>query len=326
MNSSRKTSTNWLSAIGYRLSAIGLLALIFSFLALNAHANSFRVIADGSVVRDESTNLVWKRCSVGQTWNGKTCEGNAKSFTFLEAQGLQSDGWRLPTARELSTLLDCTSKKTRKDVDLKDGGATVPTSCDGNFVAPTIHKTAFPNAKNGEYWTSSRVPGKPDDVWFVYLDKGTVNPFGSIKHDSRSVFLVKADTRTESATESATRLPTFDEVLLAEEKVRKAAEEQRRAEALKAQALRDAEARAAEAKQRAYENSPAGRAEAREREQAAARQRAYENSPAGVAERQGRQLCEAQKATCVASCPFDRVFTTLPDTMCRSRCESVSCR
>ncbi len=41
--------------------------------------------------------------------------------------------------------------------------------------------------------------------------------------------------------------------------------------------------------------------------------------------RQGLQLCEAQKATCIASCPLDRVFTTLPDSQCKWRCEAVNC-
>lgn len=61
-----------------------------------------------------------------------------------------------------------------------------------------------------------------------------------------------------------------------------------------------------ESKRQAYENSSAGRAEARRAQQA-------------------RQMCEAQKATCIASCPLDRVYTTLPDSLCKSRCESVSC-
>ncbi|MFH7043305.1 hypothetical protein ABT392_13440 [Paucibacter sp. JuS9] len=41
--------------------------------------------------------------------------------------------------------------------------------------------------------------------------------------------------------------------------------------------------------------------------------------------REARQLCEAQKATCLASCPMDRVLTTLLDSTCKNRCESVSC-
>lgn len=41
--------------------------------------------------------------------------------------------------------------------------------------------------------------------------------------------------------------------------------------------------------------------------------------------REARQLCEAQKATCLASCPRDQVLTTQLDSTCKSRCESVSC-
>lgn len=55
------------------------------------------------------------------------------------------------------------------------------------------------------------------------------------------------------------------------------------------------------------------------------RSQAYANSPEGRAERRHQQMCESQKATCLASCPFDRVFTTQPDMACASRCNNVSC-
>lgn len=45
--------------------------------------------------------------------------------------------------------------------------------------------------------------------------------------------------------------------------------------------------------------------------------------------RQARQMCEAQKQTCVASCPRfvdgRGVRFDFPETPCRNRCESVSC-
>lgn len=58
---------------------------------------------------------------------------------------------------------------------------------------------------------------------------------------------------------------------------------------------------------------------------------AYEGSPAGRAERQARQtqqLCRAQIATCIASCPVNRYSDGAvmgPEYSCRNRCESVSC-
>jgi hypothetical protein len=80
------------------------------------------------------------------------------------------------------------------------------------------------------------------------------------------------------------------------------------------------------AEQRAErEAQEAARRAEREAQEAARRQRDWENSPQGQAQRQARQLCEAQKATCIASCPLDRVFTYSPDMACESRCRSVSC-
>ncbi len=62
--------------------------------------------------RDPATNLIWTRCSLGQTWNGSGCDGQAKELDWWDAhqaalnhsEGGHSD-WRLPTQPELASLL-----------------------------------------------------------------------------------------------------------------------------------------------------------------------------------------------------------------------------
>ena len=66
--------------------------------------------------------------------------------------------------------------------------------------------------------------------------------------------------------------------------------------------------------------------EAQDRREAAERDEQYRrDAPA----RQARQMCEAQKQTCIASCPrwvnTGGYRTDFPEHSCKSRCESISC-
>ncbi len=58
------------------------------------------VLGEESLARDPQTGLVWRRCSVGQTWVSRDCAGEPKEFQFQEAQVLAKHGWRLPTVRD----------------------------------------------------------------------------------------------------------------------------------------------------------------------------------------------------------------------------------
>ena len=114
----------------------------------------YQVLGDGSEVKDLQTGLVWARCSVGQTWDGGTCAGKAKTFTIAEAQKRAGQGWRVPSARELGSLVYCSSGQTET---LWDSVSHTPIvhRCDvkfGGFLKPTIHRGAFPNTVEDSYW------------------------------------------------------------------------------------------------------------------------------------------------------------------------------
>ncbi|BBP44528.1 hypothetical protein THMIRHAT_22740 [Thiosulfativibrio zosterae] len=118
---------------------------------------------DGTIT-DTKTNLTWMRCSLGQTWTGSSCSGEAKSFDEWKTAinwgknttyAGKSD-WRLPTVEELHSLVYCSSGQQREFRMADDGrnrfahqdGEWLDGRCEGNFQAPTIFSTAFPNTPN----------------------------------------------------------------------------------------------------------------------------------------------------------------------------------
>lgn len=114
---------------------------------------------DGSVI-DQQHKLTWMRCSMGQTWNSDRCEGQADrlpwwdlktdiaSFNADEAFLGHTD-WRLPTKKELETLIEA--------------------SC----FEPAINKSIFPLTASSGYWTSD-VYEEPTEqrAWLVFFLHG----------------------------------------------------------------------------------------------------------------------------------------------------------
>ena len=154
---------------------------------------------DGTIT-DRKTGLTWMRCSMGQKWNGRSCGGKAKDYTWSEAnlagQGVDFAGhqdWRLPTVRELFTLVVCSSGKMGKyTTDLKDGHAALKHGCLGNYTRPTLDTQAFPNTQDAWFWSSSAAAGLANYAWYVYFYYGYPD-LGNKVNDGLQLRLVRSE-------------------------------------------------------------------------------------------------------------------------------------
>ncbi|MBB1127074.1 DUF1566 domain-containing protein [Thiospirillum jenense] len=103
----------------------------------------YRDLGDSTVL-DVKTNLQWMRCALGQTWDGKTCVGEATKFNWndakIAAQECRHAGfsdWRLPSINELKTLIYCSSGKPKL---WNDTGFP----CRDRYDKPVIDSVVFP--------------------------------------------------------------------------------------------------------------------------------------------------------------------------------------
>ncbi len=97
---------------------------------------------------NNKTGLIWQRCAVGQTWNGSNCDGKAATYTQADAAKLTSNvggqtDWRLPSLRELQTIVDYTKSN------------------------PSTNLVIFPDAPSNEFWTTTPTAGRADNFWSV---------------------------------------------------------------------------------------------------------------------------------------------------------------
>lgn len=156
-------------------------------------ANRYQPQGDGSEVLDTQTGLTWQRFSVGQRWDVATGKvvGEVKKFTFAEAGKLASGGWRLPTVRNLSSLVECSEGMTALSIDLKDGGPKLEAAfCVGKtYQRPTINLKAFPGTADDWYWTSSGSVGVPEHGWGISFNASYVG-YGS-RSNTYAVKLVR---------------------------------------------------------------------------------------------------------------------------------------
>ena len=131
----------------------------------------------GQIVRDMVNSLEWQRCALGQTWNGRSCLGEAGSYTWEEARQAADRvaGWQLPAISELRTLTYCSSGQP----DRFSNGQR----CEGDFRSPTIVKEAFPNTPSSYFWSDSHHVNLSHLAWLVAFN------YGSASEDNRGYAL-----------------------------------------------------------------------------------------------------------------------------------------
>jgi hypothetical protein len=122
-------------------------------LPLSAPTARYQVNADGTV-QDNTTGLLWKRCSEGQS--GVACDnGTAVTYSWQDALSMAADtdfagvkGWRLPTITELATLLEyqCTM--------------------------PAINLRVFPATPAANFWSATPYAGYANGAWNLNFNDG----------------------------------------------------------------------------------------------------------------------------------------------------------
>jgi hypothetical protein len=130
----------WISVVALAMWPLALAA------APRCQPTSRFVVLSGGLVRDTLTKLVWQQqaSTTGMSWaNAKTYCANAGS------------GFRLPTVKELESLVDLVS-----------------------YSSGIIDKTAFPNAPaEYRFWTSLEHPGASGYAWAVWFNNGMLNGY-----------------------------------------------------------------------------------------------------------------------------------------------------
>jgi hypothetical protein len=126
-----------------------------------------------------ATNLLWMKCSFGQTYSGGTCIDPPSTIVFCGTDDASCDNgsivtggsmniyttcdsynagsgtfgkttWRVPTKEELTTLLVCSSGPDTPSIPANSSGG-----CSAGSSTPTINQTFFPATPSSNYWTAS---------------------------------------------------------------------------------------------------------------------------------------------------------------------------
>lgn len=109
--------------------------------AVRADAPAGRYQIDVDTVYDIKTKLAWQRVEA----LGSMTQANA--IAYCQGLSLRGSGWRLPTVKELSSLVDVTLK------------------------SPAIDP-AFTGTTSNYFWSASPLAGPPNDGWNVEFNGG----------------------------------------------------------------------------------------------------------------------------------------------------------
>jgi hypothetical protein len=166
--------TSLIAAIGY-MRFLGIEQANLYASMENLHASTSKTTAvlsftdnkDGTITFN-STGLTWMKCSVGQTWTGETCIGQATKMTWNEAMKLSvsfagHNDWRLPIKEELMTLVFCSDGEYGEDGSCKNMT---------DVTHPAINSMYFPNTEVSSYWSSSPYANGSDFAWYINFFDG----------------------------------------------------------------------------------------------------------------------------------------------------------
>jgi hypothetical protein len=124
--------------------ALVVAATLTAALVVEAAAPAGRYTISGGIVYDTKTRLTWQQSPGPSTY---TLPAGEAYCAGLSSGGL---AWRVPTTKELETIVDPT------------------------LGAPAIDPTAFPGTPLSYFWTSTPYEPQSGDAWLVYFSDGSL--------------------------------------------------------------------------------------------------------------------------------------------------------
>jgi Protein of unknown function (DUF1566) len=119
-------------------------------LVSGAAAPAGRYVVSNGTVYDTKTKLTWQQAVAPSTY------GATDAVTYCSSLSLNGTGWRLPTYKELVTILDYS--------------VAAP--------GPMIDATAFPGTPGNYFNSSTPSAGMAGNVWEVQFGSGWTDPRG----------------------------------------------------------------------------------------------------------------------------------------------------
>ena len=102
----RRTSV-LLSILIYNGANISFAQTCQDFIHRTAPDSRYEIAGNGDEIKDKQTGLIWQRCSVGQLWNGTSCNGTPLTYNWANALKVAQslgNGYRLPNIKELGQI------------------------------------------------------------------------------------------------------------------------------------------------------------------------------------------------------------------------------
>ncbi len=190
----------------------------------NIGGGEYYASKDGSMVWDKKTGLVWARCSQGESWDGKTCTGDAKDYQWeealAEAKNFNAQGglggykdWQVPTLAQLAGLRVCSTGFSEEQEEGVAAKCAIPKAEESELIRPTIDSVVFPETAQVSYWSSSPYVGNSYYAWVVNFGYGVVGY--NYRYSYRHVRLVRASQLSggEAALVFTEKLPSVRETM-----------------------------------------------------------------------------------------------------------------
>jgi hypothetical protein len=147
-----------------RLTAATLAAAVISAAFVTRAAGpTGRYIVSSGTVYDTKTKLAWQQAPAPST----STQPNA--LAYCASLSLSGSGWRLPTMKELITIVDFSVTTTE----------------------PTINSTVFPGTPANYFWSSTSFAVNSGSAWVVLFANGPIFTNGVAASNSYNVRCVR---------------------------------------------------------------------------------------------------------------------------------------